>query len=230
MQIIPSARKAQLEFFEARIDEWLAHAQELGLDSREVELLEDEIESARSALGHLLEQQSAAKAATSAYYNAIAAMNKRGREFVKRIKLEAETTGDPDIYGLGGLPLPKTPQQRKATPAPCNIKAVVNPQGTIDLTWDVPSRGAFAGKTVYIIERLLRAGTSGPPLQDWTMYDISHDRSYTDTRVPNGLTEIGYRVHTNRNGFVSNTSNTALISFGTVKMEMPAKAVAKRAA
>lgn len=212
--IVPRSNQDMINFFKAHLPAWTANAGAINLSIDNITQIndligvaEDEFESAE-----LIRTQSLTQ--TQTMNLALQNLRSYGSDLVKSIRTYAETQNDPSIYDLAQLPAPATPEELKATPAPTGVISSLNPDGTISLSWKVPSKGAFAGKTFFIIERKLTGSFTGAADSDWVSYATSNDRAHTDETVPGGWSTVSYRIRTNRNGFLSKSSTVAEVNFG----------------
>ncbi|MFI4914968.1 MAG: hypothetical protein ACIAS6_00500 [Phycisphaerales bacterium JB060] len=187
---------------------------------------------AEAAYTAMRRARSAAKAATHAKDTALAELRAAMGADVSIIDAHAKATKDPGVWERAQIPAPRDAAERTAPPAPTDLRASVDTDGSIDLTFKVASGGG----ALYLVQRVTTPleGPSSP-------YEIvgfaGDDKAFTDDAVPEGLKSVGYRVAVRlTTGPLSDWSVTCEVPFGSQKASLAgeeaggvAGGVAKRA-
>ncbi len=120
----------------------------------------------------------ASKAATDAYYAAVANLRTSAADCVRTIQNKAKSTNDPTIYALAEISPPDPRSQTGQPPAqPTDIRAELNSDGSITMTWKCANpRGV--SRVIYFIKRKLTGEA------DFTLVDTVGEKTFTDTNSP----------------------------------------------
>lgn len=225
MAVIPGDRVQQITFCEQHITPWTANAAAIGLVAADVTALSAKTVAARAAYNAALAARQQAKAATEAYYNAVAGMTDKARELVKVIKTWADTKNDPGVYVLAQIPAPIPPTAGSSTPptTPTEMKALLNTDGSITLTWRSTNAASSSGGSFLVARRF--APTPTAPTPDFVVIgsaagsgasELGGPRtvSFTDTTIPAGTTGMTYIVTPRRGGKLGEPSEALTVSFG----------------
>jgi hypothetical protein len=207
MGVVPQKPIERVQWYENRIDPWTSNTVAIGLVSADVTDITAKTSAARAAYDAQQVALDAAKNATQAFYDAVAAMSAAGSAAIKKIRAKAAMTGN-SVYTLAVLPPPPTPAPRPAPGTPSNLKVELNGDGSLLLKWKCPNPPGAAG-TIYQIFR--RVGTAGT---DFTYLGGTGQRSFQDTTVPGGATCLTYQLQAARSTAVGNFAQF-IVNFGT---------------
>jgi hypothetical protein len=177
MGIVPEKRLEKIEWYEARIQTWTTNVTQLGLVASQCTALAAKILNARSFYSAHVEAQAAAKAATQAFHDAVREMHSdpgMGADMIQEIKTYAETTNNPSVYTLAMIPPPAKPGTVPPPALPEGFRVEIGQSGNLILRWK-------AGNFAFI-------GAAGG------------DKTYDDTTLPAGLSQVEYRVRGQRSG------------------------------
>jgi hypothetical protein len=197
MGIVPEKRLEKIEWYEARIQTWTTNVTQLGLVASQCTALAAKILNARSFYSAHVEAQAAAKAATQAFHDAVREMHSdpgMGADMIQEIKTYAETTNNPSVYTLAMIPPPAKPGTVPPPALPEGFRVEIGQSGNLILRWKASNPPGSSG-TVYLVERRLNntgnfafIGAAGG------------DKTYDDTTLPAGLSQVEYRVRGQRSG------------------------------
>ena len=203
--ILPTNRVDRITFFENHNPTWQTNAVAIGTTTSAVTALTTKTTAARAAYNaHVLAQEQA-KAATQAYYSAVAAMTNDGTAIIKQVKAKAAVDGN-SIYTLALLPIPATPTPVPPPGTPTDFKATLETDGSIELTWKCPNPPGAAG-TTYQISR--RTGATG----DFVMLTTVGSRSFIDPTIPAGTPTVTYRIQALRSTAIGSAA-FFIVNFG----------------
>jgi hypothetical protein len=193
MGVVPQNREAKLAFYEAHIAPFTANAVAIGLTLPEVANLTSLAEAGRKALLAANEARTASKAATQAYYTAIADLGRAGKNILETIRTFAETTNNPDVYLLSQLPPPAIDSSIPPPGQPREFVVTLAQNGWIQLNWKCTNPEGAQG-TAYEIQRKIG---SGP----FSIIGIAGgNKEYVDSTLPAGSTGVVYQVTGVRSG------------------------------
>lgn len=203
MPVQPRKKVENIEFFEQRNPIWTANAAALNLTPEELASLTALTDAARDAYTAAQLAASQALTATANQDQAIAAMRGLGGELIKKIRVTAEQTSDPSLFGLAQIPTPKDPAPIPPVEA-SNITFGLLPSGSLELAWD----GSVSTGTTYIVRRALTpAGGNPGSFQDLGFAD---EKRYIDSTIPPGTAEARYVVRAKKGSTI--TAGTAPIT------------------
>ena len=207
MGVVPNTKTGKIEFYEGHIDDWTTHALDIGLSVGEVGALAALITASRTSFTNQTTQIAAAKSATSACNNDVAAMHALGAALIQKIRVYAETNNNPNVFVLANIPAPASPS---ALPAPgiCDqFEVQLLDTGALQLKWKCSNPTGAVG-TVYEIRRKL--STAAPFV---FIGAAGGDKTFVDDTVPFGSSSVFYQVVGRRSGLVG-PSNTYVVTFG----------------
>jgi hypothetical protein len=145
--------------------------------------------------------RAAARAATEAQNQLVAAMAELGGDYIKIIRTKAETDNNPTIYQLAKIPAPKPPAPLGPPEVPTDLVATLGNEGQIFLRWKASRRGG----TSFSIER--STGNS------FSLIGTSEFKTFTDEALPGGVAQVSYRVRASRSGGNSQASQPVTLFF-----------------
>ncbi len=216
MSVLPQSCLEQIQFYEQRLPLWAASTTLLSLTAPEIVALTTAVNAARIAFTAAQVARDNSKSATVAFYAACEVMNKLGRDAIRTIKNEAESTNNPAVYVASNIEPPAEPTPLGPPATPTDVTAVINNEGQAELKWD----GSREGGTSFTIERSVTpvGGTQGP----WVLLASVEERQFIDVNVPFGLASALYRIKAQRTGGISVASEPGQILFGTPAQQQAA--------
>jgi hypothetical protein len=217
--ILPSARIERVAYLENRTATWQSEATGIGTTTGAVTSLATKVVSARAAYNAHVLAQAQAKAATQAFYDAVASMTTDATGIIRQVKAKAALSGN-SIYTLALLPIPATPTPVPPPGTPTDFKVALQSDGSLQLKWKCPNP-AGAGGTTYQISR--KDGAAG----DFNMITTVGTRAFTDPTIPAGTPSVTYKVQALRSTAVGGAAYF-IVNFGTATGtgEMTASVVA----
>lgn len=207
MGIVPERLSEKVMFFQSRLGVFAAHAAEIGLSEEDVADLEAKVAAARAAALAQDQAQSAARAATSRYNAAVAALGEAGATAIMKIRTRAESTGDVGVYTLSTIPPIAARSPMPAPGTPTELKSRLGGNGSLILEWKCKNPRGSMG-TVYAVSR--QVGDGGPFVYLATV----GEKRFVDETIPAGATRLNYRIQAMRSTKVG-PANEFPITFGS---------------
>lgn len=214
--VLPRTRPDKIEWFETRLDGWLADPGSIGLTAGQVGQLAAEVAAARQAYLEAEMARNAARSATAAFHTVTGAMEGDGRGLIAQIKAFAEATDDAGVYERSRVPPPRDPSPAGPPEPPAGVRARITSDGAVALAWE----GPLAHRTFYEVLRRL----DGEPT--WTVLDAVGAKAYLDDAVPVGTTGAAYRVRAKRGRQSSAASQAITVRLGVEPRRASALGVA----
>lgn len=225
MPVIPNDKLDQIVFTEQHIAPWTTNASAIGLVAADVTALNTKAQAARAAYNAVLAVRQQARAATEAYYNAVASMTDRAREMVRIIKTQADTKNDPNVYVLAQIPAPTPPVSGSRTPPgkPADVRATLNTDGSITLNWKSTNAASSTGGSFVVSRRFNPTATTPSPQYVVIGSAVgsgasepggSRTISFTDTTIPAGTAGMAYIITPRRGGKSGVPSEAVAVNFG----------------
>lgn len=193
MGVIPSNRAEKVAFYSLRLEPWTSHATDIGLSAPEMANMTALVEAAQAAqaAAELAREQS--KAATQAYYTAVAAMGKTGKGLVETIRTYAIDNNDPGVYTLSLLPPPAIDTAIPPPGLPRDFTVTLANSGWLTVKWKCTNPEGAQG-TAYEVQRRIGGG-------EFVFVGIAGgDKTYVDSTLPAGSTGVVYQVTGVRSG------------------------------
>jgi hypothetical protein len=187
MAIVPPKPVDLIQFYEDRVaptKPWAAHTVDIGLVAGDVTSLNTKAQAARAAYNQQQATKNAARAATLALREAIAALAFGGSEALKKIKAKGMT--DPNAFVLAEIPAPATPSPVGPPGTPSDLKVELLPNGALQLAWKC-ANPAGAGGTIYHVYRKIGAG-------GFVFLNTVGPKKFMDATVPAGTTQVIYQI------------------------------------
>lgn len=206
MSVVPRDLVSKIQFYEDHDPVWSSHATQIGTTSTEVAGLATKTAAARAAYAAQQVAQNAAKDATLTLKLAVDAMAITGSDIIKKIRAKAATDGD-GVYALASLPAPASPTPVGAPGTPSNFKALLNPDGSLKLSWKCVNPPGATG-TIYSLAR--RVGATGA----FVAIAVTGTKSYTDATLPAGVANVTYQITAARST-ATGTAAQFVVNFGT---------------
>jgi hypothetical protein len=223
MAVVPNTRLQKVQFYENHITPFTSNATAIGLTSAECTDLQTKTEAARTAYNDQQAALQAAKNATATFYNMVDVMNTAGSALIKKIRAQAETTGDPNVYTLAEIPAPPTPTPVGPLGQATDFKVALDTAtGTLNTSWKCSNPRGASG-VVYQVWR--RLGSDG----EFDYLGGVGEKKYTDDTVPAGTAQVQYQIQAVRSTSVGPFA-LFIVNFGsgsaTVTEGTPAKIAA----
>jgi hypothetical protein len=181
----PKQIVARIQWAENHVAPFTTNAVAIGITSAIATSFQTKTEAARAAL----QARDAAAAALRDRNNdlrmAMIELSDAGGAIVNTVHAKADMVGD-SVYSLASIPVPKTPAPRSAPGPLSDLKAALNPDGSIDLTWTGDNGGSVG--TVYQVYR------QDTPSDDYEALGVSGEKRWTDTTIPAGSSQVMYKI------------------------------------
>jgi catechol 2,3-dioxygenase-like lactoylglutathione lyase family enzyme len=187
--VLPTGKSDFLNFCAAHTSLWAANSAAIGVTGPQVAAWTADYDAAKAKYSDALALRAAAKGATVMADEAIATCRSSTAELIRRIKLFAAASATPGVvYGLAEIPVPQDPSTIGPPGRPTEIRAGLNPNGSITLRWKcVNPEGA--ANTTYLVRR--RTGTDGSFA---IVGGAGSNRAMTDATVPAGVPLVQYDI------------------------------------
>lgn len=220
MPVLPDKKLEQIIFAEQHAIIWGPIAASIGMTTVQVTAMANAASAARTNYDAALAARLASKGATLQADNDIRSMNTLVAEAVKRIRLFAETTNDPNVFANAQIAPPSPPTPALPPTQPIDMRAIINSMGTLSVEWKAaPASTGFDDSTtgvIYIIRRKLGSesafsivGTAQPTRAGKRGYS-----SFTDDTLPGNPGTVQYVVQAQKANKLSLASNIFSISLG----------------
>jgi hypothetical protein len=195
-----------LDWFNERIDLWVANALLVGLSAEMVSSFKAELEAVNAQRADTMQKRNASRAATSKLNDLAEATRATGASLIATIKAYAAATGDPDVFDLSQVPPPKPAAPLPPPVAPTNVTCALQPSGAIRIDWD----GTVAHGVTYMVFRRTDPGTGFGPQ---TLVGSIGARTLVDSGLTGCVQTVGYQVRAVRGTQFSEFSTEATIRF-----------------
>lgn len=217
MSVIPTKIQDQIEFGEAHAALWVSKAAQIGLTPAEATLVQTNVGKARSAYNAAAISRGAAKTATLAQNIEVGEMVRVMGDAVKKIRLFAESTNDPSVFGTADIPEPAVPSPAPPPVQPTNLAAQIEPGGGLRIVFkavnDVPGAVAYVVKRKLAGETGFRVigttGTSRPVLGLPRGF-----RAFVDETLPSGSNNFQYMIQGQRGSVFGTSSEIFTVVIG----------------
>lgn len=214
MPRFPIAEQAFITYAKDRSDQWnggQSGPPDVGLSATQLADTTLAVSEAQAAYSAMLVARGAARDATQLKNVKLEALRAIFGADVDTIDAYAKATGDASIYALAGIPAPKDPSERTAPGAPSDLKATLQLDGSIVLSF----KGATGGGAQYHVQRQT-TGTDNVTSAYAFMGFADDEKKFVDSAVPEGLKSVGYRVAARLStGLMSPWSVTYTVPFGS---------------
>lgn len=187
MSVQPRKKQQNIEFFEQRAPIWTANATALNLTTEELAQLTSLTETARTKYAAAQLKAEQAKSATSEQNLAIKGMRSLGGDLIKKIRVTAEQTANPELFALAQIPEPKDPASIPPVEA-SNVAFDLLNDGSLELTW----KGKVSTGTTYIVRRALTP--TGGSQQGFQDIGFADGKRFVDATIPAGTERASYVV------------------------------------
>ena len=217
MTILPQTVIEQIEFCEAHWPVWTPAAVSIGLAAPMVAAMKTATETARNSYNLAQAAREASKAATTTLNSNAAIMRGQVADLIRQIKAFAELQANPNtVYAAAQIPAPTPPSPLPVPGVPSNFQTILEPDGSITLSWDAANASASTG-TFFTISRkppgqIAFVGVGGAP----GITTESRRASFTDATVPASAAAAGaqYIVQGFRGTRSGEPSDAVTVQFG----------------
>ncbi len=208
--VIPQSKTQMVAFLRARMATWKAQAENLGMTEAQTQLLEDHLSDTEALLENVVNARLASKSATGSFDVGAATLRALAQQAVERIRVQAQSTNNPDLYNLAMIPAPQPPTPAGPPEVPTDVFADPNADASVTVRW----KGSASHGQFFTIWR--RVGENGNWSQIATI--AGRTRVFNDFTVPSPVTTNGaslfYMVRGQRGTQVSGPSNFGVIQYG----------------
>ncbi len=206
MSVLPSKTIEEIIFCEQHWPLWTANAAALSLTPAAVLAVKTATVNARKAFDDAQATRLASKDATTGMKNNVSTMHTLASDMIQSIRLLAESSNNPSIYQLGGIPAPSLPTPALPPTQPIQMRATIEPNGALTLAWKAapaptsPVNGqmfdASTSGVQYIIKRKINSEITFTQLgtADPSRGGARGTSSFTDETILAGSTNINYIV------------------------------------
>ncbi len=208
MSLVPRTVAAKIEFFQTRLPKWADVAEQIGSTPEQIDSLEASVAAARTALAEQREAQNKARVATDKLRLALKKMATEGSAVIARARVTAQSSGDPLVYGLASIPLPRKGSPLGTPGTPWGFELQLHPNGALELRWECDNP-ENAGGTLYEIYRRDQPGG------EFTYLGNTGIKKFVDAKIPGGASQVTYRIQAARSTKVG-ASAFFTVNFGGV--------------
>jgi hypothetical protein len=206
MNVIPDGKLEQIVFSEQHYPVWEGSFAAIGLSSQTVLAIKNATSQARASYDAAGAARQASKGATTQSNNDIGSMRELVAEAVKAIRLFAETTDNPNVYAKAEIPPPAPPTPARPPTQPVEMRAVIDPTGSLTLNWKVgpvpagQNLDASTSGVLYLIKRRLagQATFTFVGAAEPARSGVRGVSSFTDEQLPAGSNNVQYTVQGRR--------------------------------
>lgn len=218
MSVLPTKISEQIEFGEAHAALWVAKAAMIGLSAAEATAIQTQVTKARAAYNASVLARGAAKTATVTQGVEVGEMYKLMSDAIKKIRLFAESTSNPTVYGSADIPEPAEPSPAPPPVQPTNLAAQIEPGGALRIVFKAVN-DSNSGPVTYIVKRKLAGetgfrvigttGTSRPVLGLARGY-----KAFVDETLPSGSNNFQYMIQGQRGAVLGTSSEIFTVVIG----------------
>lgn len=211
--VIPTSKPEFLAFCAAHEEVWTTNAALIGLPPSLVSAWKDLVSTAQDSYAASIESRLMAKAKTGIADDDVAAARASTAELVRLIKNFAIVSGNPKVFDFAQIPEPTPPSELPPPAQPADLRATLNIDGSLKLTWKAENAKGVNG-VVYTIFRRIGGGASTP----WENLAAQGGREFTDDSLPLGVGDgiVQYQIQGRRGTRTGPMSNLFTVLFGTV--------------
>jgi hypothetical protein len=187
MGVIPKKIVERIQFYENHTGPFTTNAVAIGISSADATSLDAKTVAARDAYSAHQAAKQAAEAATTALYNAMAALSTEGAALIEKIRAHAKQTGNDNIFNLAQIPPPATPQPKGAPGAVTAFTATLTGNGALETAWECANPPGTMGTIYQIYRRIDGAG-------GFVYVGGSGEKRYEDDTIPAGTFKVEYQI------------------------------------
>ncbi len=205
--IVPSKDVEAIQWFQAHLSVWSGAAVSIGTSVSAITAFTVVVKAASDALEAQTKAKETSKAATTTFHNNVAAMRANGADIIQTIKAFAETTNNPNVYGLAQLPMPQPPTPLPAPGQPTNFKVELTGSGAVQITWKATNSASSSG-VFFTVKRKLASDAA------FVNVGTVGAKKFTDTSILQGTTSATYLVQGFRGLLAGEESEQLSVQFG----------------
>ncbi len=225
MRLIPKPIAESITFFQAHLDPWSAHADEIGTSTAAVDDLVAKTQATQAKYSAQQEALQAARAATLELHLAAKEMLRAGSDIIKSIRARGSAEGN-SIYSLAQIPAPQDGSPLPPPGMPEKFSVELLPDGSLVLRWKCRNPAGSSG-TIYQISRCLAPSAAAA---EFTFIGSTGSKQFIDSTLPAGGAPggtIAYRIVAVRST-ASGTPNQFNVNFGGASQSAMSINVGKR--
>ncbi len=207
MPVIPKTRRAQIEFFEQRLDAWAADPGSIGLTAAQVAQLAADVTDARERYLAAEQARNASRSATLGYHAATDTLTRGGRDLVATIKAFAEASDDREVYARADVPPPADRSPLGPPGTPTGLRTALDTTGRIRLSWKADDAAASSG-AYFVVQRRLENERA------FTILGATGAKAFLDKTIPLGTRRATYIILPFRGQKPGNPSIQVIVQFG----------------
>ena len=226
MSVLPTKTIEEIIFCEQHWPLWTQNAAALSLAPASVLAVKTATINARKAFDDAQTARLASKDATTGMKNNVATMHNLASDVIQSIRLYAESTNNPNVFALGGIPIPALPTAALPPTQPIQLRASIEPSGALTLAWKAgpaptsPVNGqmfdASTSGVQYVIKRKVNNETTYTQIgtADPSRGGARGTSAFTDETLLAGSTNIQYIITGKRGALVGPMSEVLNIVVG----------------
>ncbi len=206
--VMPSDKREMVNFGNTHVQPWSLNKVALGILDPDLTAVTAAATNAQKAFDNAETARQASKAATTAFYAAVSTLRDKAGTCVRTIQNKAKATNDPNLYALGQISPPDPRSQNGPPPAqPTDVRAGLNPDGSITLTWKCANPPGVSN-VIYFVKRKLNGQT------DFTLFDTVGEKTLIDATIPRAAGGASYMITARHGQQSGQTSETFSVVFG----------------
>jgi hypothetical protein len=187
MSVVPSDRRAKIQWFRDRINAWTAASTAVGLSTAQCTSMAAAITAAETSEKEATEIRAASKSATVKFYGDTSAMGSLGSSLVATIRAFAEQSSNPtNVYNLSMVPPPSVPSELPPPGTPESFKVELLQDGSIVLSWKCNNPKGSQG-TIYEVRR------ADLGEDNWQFIGATGVKSFSDA-IPKASSGQSYQI------------------------------------
>lgn len=210
MSTIPDRDQDLIQFAVDHAEPWVQNAAQIGIPPAAAAQFGTLMNEAQNAFNAARAAREASKAATVTQDTALKNLRNAAGDLVKLIRAFAPTTSDPaKVYATALIPPPADPQRNQPPTAATNLKASLDATtGEIKVTWKAVQTEPGVS---YIVKRRTPSTSGG----SFVFLGVATGRkSFVDTTIPAGVTQLEYVVQPQRARLTGPESAILTVRFG----------------
>ena len=188
MGLVPRTKAGKVAWFKSKLALWQANAVAMGSSVAEITAFAAKVDAAEVALNEQAESETAFRGKVETADELIEAMDVAGATIIAEVRTKSRTAGDV-VYQLSGIPVPPTPSPKGDPGTPTDLKAQLDGNGALILTWKCVNPAGVQG-TFYQVYRNDTGNVAGP----FAALGVAGGKKYIDGTVPAGATAIVYKI------------------------------------
>lgn len=205
--IVPAKDVEAIQWFESHLSGWASNALAIGTSVAAITAFTTVVKAARTAYDAQQTAKEAAKAATTTFHNNVASMRANGADIIQTIKAFADTTNNPNVYGLAQLPMPQPPTPLPAPGQPTDFRVELTGSGAVQITWKAKNSASSSGVFFTVKRKLASEGA-------FVNVGTVGARKFTDTSLLQGTPSATYLVQGFRGLLAGPESEQLSVQFG----------------